>query len=121
MEGQMEGTSDCIFCKIAANEIPATKVFENNNVIAFEDINPQAPHHIILIPKRHIPTLNHLESEDGGIVGELVLAAAKIAKERGMDDRGYRVVLNCNNDGGQTVFHIHAHLLGGRMMAWPPG
>jgi len=121
MEVSMKETRDCIFCKIAMNEIPAARIFENENVIAFEDINPQAPHHIVLIPRRHIATINDLKPEDGAIIGELVLAAGRIAKEKGIDRNGYRIVLNCNIDGGQTVFHIHLHLLGGRAMVWPPG
>jgi histidine triad (HIT) family protein len=121
MEVSMKETGDCIFCKIALNEIPAARIFEGENIVAFEDINPQAPEHIILIPRRHIASINDLRQEDGAIISELVLTAGRIAKERGIDQSGYRIVLNCNRDGGQTVFHIHAHLLGGRLMEWPPG
>lgn len=112
---------DCIFCKIAAGDIPADKVFEDDTVVAFRDLNPQAPTHILVIPRRHIATLNDLQGDDTDIVGHMVGAAAKIADKEGLADAGYRTVMNCNEAGGQTVFHIHLHLLGGRMMHWPPG
>ncbi|OOV88497.1 histidine triad nucleotide-binding protein [Oceanospirillum linum] len=112
---------DCLFCKLVAREIPADIVFEDDDVIAFRDIAPQAPTHILIIPKRHISTLNDLTEEDCALVGRLQFTAQKIAKEVGIADDGYRVVMNCNEDGGQTVYHIHMHLLGGRGMAWPPG
>jgi histidine triad (HIT) family protein len=113
--------TDCLFCKIARREIPATLVYEDERVAAFQDLNPQAPTHILLIPKRHIATLNDLSTEDDQLVGELVRRAGAIAAERGLSAGGYRTVFNTNRDAGQTVFHIHLHLLGGRAMTWPPG
>jgi histidine triad (HIT) family protein len=112
---------DCLFCKIAKGEIPASVVYEDDRVLAFNDINPQAPTHVLVIPKRHIASLNDLKSGDDQIVGELVRRAAAIAGERGIAANGFRTVFNTNRDAGQTVFHIHLHLLGGRSMAWPPG
>ncbi|MAC46044.1 MAG: histidine triad nucleotide-binding protein [Oceanospirillum sp.] len=112
---------DCLFCKIIAREIPADIVFEDDDVLAFRDIDPKAPEHILIIPKRHIATLNDLQEEDCALVGHLQFTAQKIAKELGMAEEGYRVVMNCNEAGGQTVYHIHMHLLGGRSMTWPPG
>ena len=112
---------DCIFCKVASGEMDAKKVFEDEDLVAFEDIRPQAPVHILIIPRRHIETLNDLTDEDAELVGRLVLAAKHIAAERGVAESGYRLVLNCNRDSGQEVFHIHLHLLGGRKMTWPPG
>ena len=112
---------DCLFCKLAAGEIPATVVYEDQRVVAFKDINPQAPLHVLLIPRRHISTLNDLASGDDEIVGELARRAAAIAREQGYAERGYRVTFNCNADAGQTVFHIHMHLLAGRKLGWPPG
>jgi histidine triad (HIT) family protein len=113
--------ADCLFCKIIARQIPASIVYEDDRLLAFNDINPQAPTHVLLIPKRHIGTLNDLQSGDDGIIGEMVRRAAAIAKERGLDSGGFRTVFNTNRDAGQTVFHIHLHLLGGRGMMWPPG
>ena len=113
--------TDCLFCRIASGEIPASIVYQDERLVAFRDINPQAPVHVLLIPRRHIGTLNDLSPADDGIVGELVRRAAAIAGELGVSERGYRTVFNCNADAGQTVFHIHLHLLGGRKMAWPPG
>jgi histidine triad (HIT) family protein len=113
--------TDCLFCKIARREIPATLVYEDERVAAFQDLDPQAPTHILLIPKRHIATLNDLSTEDDQLVGELVRRAGAIAAERGLSAGGYRTVFNTNRDAGQTVFHIHLHLLGGRAMTWPPG
>jgi histidine triad (HIT) family protein len=112
---------DCLFCKIIAREIPGSIVYEDDRVIAFNDIRPQAPTHVLVVPKRHIESLNELQPGDDQIVGELVRRAAAIAKERGVSASGFRTVLNTNRDGGQTVFHIHVHLLGGRSMQWPPG
>lgn len=112
---------DCLFCKIIARDIPADIVFEDDDVLAFRDIDPKAPEHILVIPKRHIATLNDLQEEDCALVGRLQFTAQKIAKELGMAEDGYRVVMNCNEAGGQTVYHIHMHLLGGRSMTWPPG
>jgi histidine triad (HIT) family protein len=111
----------CLFCKIVAGEVPAKKVHEDEDLVVFEDINPQAPLHVLVIPKRHIATLNDLQPEDDGLVGQMMRRAAAIAKERGVDGSGYRTVFNCNSGAGQTVFHIHLHVLGGRRMTWPPG
>lgn len=110
-----------IFDKIIAREIPADIVFEDAHVLAFRDINPQAPVHVLFIPKRPVPTLNDLAEGDEAVVGRLAMAAAAYAKQEGFSEDGYRVVMNCNRDGGQTVFHIHLHLLAGRAMHWPPG
>jgi histidine triad (HIT) family protein len=113
--------ADCLFCKIIRREIPATLVYEDDRVVAFNDINPQAPTHVLVVPKRHVATLNEIGPEDDNLVGELVRRASAIAKERGLSAGGYRTVFNTNRDAGQTVFHIHLHLLGGRAMVWPPG
>ena len=111
--------SDCLFCKIIAGEIPSNKIFEDEDVYAFHDIGAQAPHHFLVVPKRHIATLN--DADDAALVGNLTLTASKIAKKIGFANDGYRVVMNCNEDGGQTVYHIHLHCLGGRSLSWPPG
>ena len=113
--------SDCLFCKLIAGQIPATIVDQNDHVVAFKDITPQAPTHVLVVPRRHIASLNDLSAEDDALVGEMVRTAASIAKQNGHAERGYRTVFNCNADAGQTVFHLHLHLLGGRKMAWPPG
>ena len=113
--------TDCIFCKIAAGEIPADKVYEDDQVVAFRDLSPQAPVHVLVIPRRHIPTLDDLTEGDEPLVGHMYRVAARIAADEGLAERGYRTVMNCNAEGGQTVFHIHLHLLGGRQMTWPPG
>ena len=112
---------DCLFCKIIASEIPASIVYEDDHLIAFNDINPQGPTHVLVVPKRHIATLNDLSAADDGIVGEMVRRAAAIAHERGISAGGFRTVFNTNRDAGQTVFHIHLHLIGGRGLTWPPG
>ncbi len=112
---------DCLFCKIIAREIPASIVYEDDHLIAFNDINPQGPTHVLVVPKRHIATLNDLSPADDGIVGEMVRRAAAIAGERGISADGFRTVFNTNRDAGQTVFHIHLHLIGGRGLTWPPG
>ena|SRR5438445_13117017 len=112
---------DCLFCKIAAGEIPAKLLYENEFVVAFDDINPQAPQHKLIIPRKHIATLNDLSPEDTVLIGHMAEAAQKMAKHLGIADEGYRFLMNCNRGAGQTVFHIHAHLLGGRQMKWPPG
>lgn len=112
---------DCIFCKIAHQQIPANVAFENDRVIAFHDLAPQAPTHILIIPKAHYSTLNDVPASASGLLGELVSTATAIAKELGFADNGYRVAMNCNQDGGQSVYHIHLHLLAGRQLAWPPG
>ena len=110
-----------IFTKIINKEIKANIVYEDSDVLAFEDVNPQAPIHILIIPKKEIETANHIEEEDAELIGKLFLTAKKIAKEKKIDKNGYRLVMNCNGDGGQTVFHIHLHLLAGRRLSWPPG
>ena len=110
-----------IFTKIINKEIKANIVYEDSDVLAFEDVNPQAPIHILIIPKKEIETANHIEAEDAELIGKLFLTAKKIAKEKKIDKNGYRLVMNCNGDGGQTVFHIHLHLLAGRRLSWPPG
>ena len=111
----------CLFCRIIAGEIPSSKVFEDADLFAFNDINPQAPLHVLIVPKKHIATTNDLTAEDDALLGKLVRRAAAIAKEKGLDQRGYRTLLNCNAEAGQTVFHIHLHLLAGRHLGWPPG
>lgn len=113
--------SDCIFCKIGAGEIPADKLYEDDHVVAFRDLNPQAPLHALVIPKAHIGTLNELDEANQAVMGRLFLAAKQVAAQQGLAEDGYRTVVNCNNHGGQTVYHIHLHLLGGRQMTWPPG
>ena len=112
---------DCIFCNIVAGEVPAEKVYQDEWVVGFRDLNPQAPVHVLLIPRKHIATINDIQIEDEVIVGRLISAAREIAAEEGLSKEGYRVVMNCNEAAGQSVFHIHLHLLGGRTMAWPPG
>ena len=113
--------TDCLICKIVSREIPGSIVYEDDRVLAFNDINPQAPTHVLVVPKRHIASLNDLTAGDDQIVGEMARRAAAIAKDRGIAAGGYRTVFNTNRDAGQTVFHIHLHLLGGRSMQWPPG
>jgi len=113
--------TDCLFCKIRDGEIPCDKVYENEDVIAFRDVNPQAPTHILVVPRKHIATVNDLEDVDKDVVGKMMLAAKKISADEGIAEDGYRLVLNCNSKAGQTVFHIHMHLMGGRVMTWPPG
>jgi len=112
---------DCLFCKMASGEIKPDVMYEDDDVLAFRDINPQAPVHALIIPKRHISTLNDLEEHDAETIGKLFLAASHVAKQEGIDEAGYRTLINCNEQGGQVVFHIHLHLLGGRRMGWPPG
>lgn len=112
---------NCLFCKMISREIEPDVVYEDDDVLAFRDINPQAPVHILLIPKRHISTLNDLQPEDAELIGKLSLAAAKVAEQEGIAEPGYRTLMNCNEEGGQVVFHIHMHLMGGRRMGWPPG
>jgi histidine triad (HIT) family protein len=119
--GEHRAQSDCLFCLIISGELHASIVYEDEAVLAFNDINPQAPTHVLVVPKRHIGSLNDLRPDDDGIVGELVRRAAAIAKARGISAGGFRTVFNTNRDAGQTVFHIHLHLLGGRPMHWPPG
>ena len=112
---------DCLFCKIVAGEIPADIVYENESVIAFRDISPQAPVHVLVIPRKHISTINDLDEEDRTLIGDMFLAAKEIAAQEGIDESGYRAVMNCNKGAGQSVFHIHLHVLGGRGLSWPPG
>lgn len=114
-------SDDCLFCKILAGDIPADIVYESDSAIAFRDISPQAPTHVLIIPRRHIATINDLEDDDRETIGNLYLAAKEIAADEGLSEPGYRVVMNCNRGAGQSVFHIHLHLLGGRAMTWPPG
>jgi histidine triad (HIT) family protein len=113
--------TECLFCKIINGVIPATLVYEDDTVIAFNDINPQAPTHILIVPRQHIATLNHLTQDDTFIVGHMVQVGQRLANQLGHSENGYRLVMNCNGDGGQTVFHIHLHLLAGRQLEWPPG
>ena len=112
---------DCLFCKIVAGEIPARILYQDEQVIAFDDINPQAPHHKIIIPRKHIANLNEISAADESLTGHLVTTAAQLAKDLNVAEDGYRVVMNCNPNGGQTVYHIHMHLIAGRQMHWPPG
>lgn len=112
---------DCIFCKIVNGEIPAKLAYEDEQIIAFDDIDPKAPQHKLIVPREHINTINDLKAEHQALVGHMILSAQKIAKSIGVAEPGYRLVLNCNADGGQAVYHIHLHLLGGRTMGWPPG
>ena len=114
-------TQECIFCKIVAGEIPANKVYDDEQVLAFNDINPQAPTHVLVIPKRHIESLATVIAEDSQLLGHLVTTASGLARDLGLAERGYRVVFNVGQDGGMAVYHLHAHILGGRRMAWPPG
>ncbi len=112
---------DCLFCKIAAGQVPAKVVHQDDDAVAIVDINPQAPTHLLVIPRKHIPTLNDLSPEDDALVGKLHRVAAKLAADRGIAQEGWRAVFNTNRGVGQTVFHIHLHVLGGRQMTWPPG
>lgn len=111
----------CIFCQIKEGKLPAKRVYEDDQAVAFEDVHPQAPTHVLVIPRKHIASLNELEGEDEALVGHLFSVGRKIAKERGIDGKGWRAVINTNRDAGQTVFHVHLHVLGGRGMRWPPG
>lgn len=112
---------DCLFCKIIRGDIPAKLIYRDDMVVAFDDINPQAPEHKLIVPLKHIDTLNDLHGEDNELVGHMVQTAKMLAKYLNIAEEGYRVVMNCNKGAGQTVFHIHLHLLGGRHMNWPPG
>ena len=113
--------ADCLFCKMVSGEITPDTVYEDDDILAFQDINPQAPLHVLIIPKAHIATVNDLSDANAATVGRLFLTAKQIAADNDLTDPGYRLVVNCNADAGQTVFHIHLHLLGGRPMTWPPG
>ncbi|NIV19019.1 MAG: HIT domain-containing protein [Woeseiaceae bacterium] len=112
---------DCLFCKILNGDIPADIVLETDGAVAFRDIGPQAPTHVLIIPRKHVATINDLDDGDKELVGELFLAAKAVASNEGLTEAGYRVVMNCNEGAGQSVFHIHLHLLGGRGLGWPPG
>ena len=113
--------SECIFCKIAAREIPANIFYEDDQCMVFEDINPHAPVHMLVIPKKHITSLNDAGEEDRNLLGHLLGVVARVAKEKKIDGSGYRTVINTNAEAGQTVFHLHIHVLGGRLLGWPPG
>ncbi len=113
--------TDCLFCKMVAGEIRPDVVYEDDAVLAFRDINPQAPTHVLVVPRTHIATINDLEPSHAELVGRLYLAAREVARREGLAERGYRTVMNCNAEAGQTVFHLHLHVLGGRPMKWPPG
>lgn len=117
----MNTSGDCLFCRIVAGDMDANIVHEDDNVIAFRDINPQAPTHVLIVPRKHIPTLDDIEPDDAPLVGRLFLAAQKVAAAEGLSESGYRVAMNCREGAGQSVFHIHLHLLGGRPLSWPPG
>ena len=117
----IETDPDCLFCRIVSGEIPAELLYEDPEIIAFRDVNPQAPFHCLVIPRSHIPTLNDLRPEHTALAGRLFAVAAEIAGRHGFAETGYRVVMNCNRDGGQSVYHIHLHVLAGRPLAWPPG
>jgi histidine triad (HIT) family protein len=112
---------DCLFCKIVNGDIPAAIIYRDDKVIAFNDINPQAPHHILIVPHKHIATLNDLLVDDNELLGHMAQTAKNLATKLGIADEGYRLIMNCNAGAGQTVFHIHMHLLGGRQLTWPPG
>ena len=112
---------ECIFCKIVNKEIPSNIVYEDDLVVAFRDINPQAPVHILIVPKEHIPTLLDIDEDKKHLIFHAYMVAKKIAENEGIAEKGYRIVTNCGKDGGQTVYHLHFHLLGGRFMTWPPG
>jgi len=113
--------TDCLFCKMVSGEIKPDVVYEDDDVLAFRDVNPQAPMHVLIIPKTHISTANDLDEDNVDVIGQMYLAARKIANDEGVSEAGYRMVMNCNAGAGQSVFHIHLHVLGGRQMAWPPG
>lgn len=113
--------STCLFCRIVTGEIPSTVVYQDERLFAFRDVNPQAPAHVLIVPKRHVATLNDLTAADDGLIGEMVRRAGLISRELGYADSGYRTVFNCNAAAGQTVFHVHLHLLAGRNLGWPPG
>ena len=113
--------SDCLFCKIIAGDIPGNVIYKDDRVVVLKDINPQAPMHVLVIPRRHVATLNDLDKEDDALVGEMIRRAAAVAAENGYAESGYRTLFNCNEGAGQTVFHLHLHVLGGRRFTWPPG
>ena len=113
--------ADCLFCKIIAGDVPGAIVFQDDSIVAFRDVSPQAPLHLLIVPRKHIPSLNDLTPEDDRLVGSMIRLAAGLAQKHGYEERGYRTVFNTNRDAGQTVFHIHLHLLAGRRLTWPPG
>lgn len=113
--------SDCLFCKIAEKKIPSKIVHEDDRAVAFEDVNPQAPVHVLVIPRKHVASVSELNEADAGLLGHLMLTSAAVAKQKGIAESGYRLVANTGRNAGQTVFHLHFHLLGGRPMHWPPG
>jgi histidine triad (HIT) family protein len=113
--------AECLFCRVIAGQIPAAIVYQDERLIAFKDINPQAPLHVLVVPRRHVATLNDLAAQDDALVGEMIRRAAALAREQGYAESGYRTVFNCNAGAGQSVFHIHLHVLGGRTFTWPPG
>jgi histidine triad (HIT) family protein len=114
-------SNDCLFCRIVAGELSADIIYESETALAFRDINPQAPNHVLVIPRKHISTINDIALEDETLVGSLYTAAREIAAKEGFAEQGYRTVMNCNEGAGQSVFHIHLHVLGGRTLTWPPG
>ena len=112
---------DCLFCKIVVGQVPAKFMYQDEQVVVFQDINPQAPTHLLIVPRTHISTINELNQTNSAVVGHMIQVATQLAKEAKIAEAGYRVVMNCNSGGGQAVYHIHCHLLGGRQMNWPPG
>jgi histidine triad (HIT) family protein len=116
-----QNQNDCIFCRIINGEIPSKKIYEDDEILAFHDINSQAPVHFLVIPKRHIPNIMEAKAEDTELLGRLLLTAQKLAKDQGCEEKGFRLAINCKSHGGQTVDHLHLHILGGRQMGWPPG
>ena len=113
--------TDCLFCKIIAGKVPTSLVRQSDTLVAFSDINPQAPLHVLIVPRKHIATLNDLSPDDDGLIGSMFRLAAELSRTHGYHDRGYRTVFNTNREAGQTVFHVHLHLLAGRGLSWPPG
>lgn len=113
--------TDCVFCRIVRRELPADILYEDDHVLAFRDLHPAAPTHVLIIPKAHFATLNDVPADQSALLGALMTTATKVARDLGVDQSGYRVVMNCRDDGGQTVYHIHLHLLAGRALSWPPG
>lgn len=113
--------NECLFCKIINDSVPAMFIYEDDDIVAFNDINPQAPVHILIVPKKHIPTVMDIDKNSVDLIGKIYLVAQRLSLEHGISEQGFRIVVNCNHDAGQEVFHIHFHLLGGRKMLWPPG
>jgi histidine triad (HIT) family protein len=121
MKKMKEMKDDCLFCQIIEKKIPASIVYEDDRVIAFKDIHPQAPFHVLIVPREHIASINDVEKKHLELLGHIVFIASELAEEFGVEKDGYRLVMNCNANAGQTVFHLHAHVLGGRVLSWPPG